>query len=222
MKTLIDAFERDVRTIPNDRFEVYQKGWEGKIGMALVDAVFSKQTRYKTKRGRGLLPRLLAFQEQHPQAGIDLRDLLILAESELRNVLGNGVTNGRTKASAVLEAASNLLELKVYTHEEYDHQNRNHRSAYLDVHGLGEVTHNYFGMLLGYPDTKPDTWIIRAVQRVADAESLGVTVNSQLARSVVVEVHGRTNLGRTVTHMDHALWLTERERPRHERSQSEQ
>lgn len=214
METLVDAFERDVRTIPNDRFEVYQKGWAGRIGMALVDAVYSKQTRYKTKRGRGLLPRLLAFEEKHPQAAIDLRELLRLPESELRLVLGNGVTNGRSKASAVLEAASALVELKVYTHEEYDHQNRSHRGAYLDVHGLGGVTHNYFGMLLGYPDTKPDTWIIRAVQRVADAESLAVAVNAQLARSVVTEVHRRTKLGRTVTHMDHALWLTERERPR--------
>lgn len=212
MDALIDAFERDVRTIPSDRFEVYQKGWDEQIGMALVDAVYSKQTRYKTKRGRGLLPRLLAFQGKHPRAGTDLRELLKLGESELRHVLGNGVTNGRTKASAALEAASGLVELEVYTHEQYDHQNRSHRSAYLNVHGLGPVTHNYFGMLLGYPDTKPDTWIIRAVQRVADAESLGVAVNSKLARTVVMEAHRRTKLGKTVTHMDHAIWLMERER----------
>lgn len=112
----------------------------------------------------------------------------------------------------MLEAASGLVELEVYTHEQYHHQNRSHRGAYLDVHGLGPITHNYFGMLLGYPDTKPDTWIIRAVQRVADAERLGVVVNSKLARTVVTEVHRRTKLGKTVTHMDHALWLTERER----------
>lgn len=213
MDKLIDAFECDVRTIPGDRFEVYQKGWEGQIGMALVDAVYSKQTRYKTKRGRGLLPRLLAFQEKNPHAGTDLSELLELTEPELRDVLGNGVTNGRTKASAVLEAASGLVKLSVCTHEQYDHQNQAHRDAYLHVHGLGPVTHNYFGMLLGYPDTKPDTWIIRAVQRVADAATLGVAVNSKLARTVVTEVYRRTKLGRTITHMDHAIWLTERERP---------
>lgn len=56
MDALIDAFERDVRTIPSDRFEVYQKGWEGQIGMALLDAVYSKQTRYKTKRAGDSCP----------------------------------------------------------------------------------------------------------------------------------------------------------------------
>lgn len=70
MDALIDAFERDVRTIPRDQFEVYKKGWEGQIGMALVDAVYSKQTRYKTKRGKGLLPRLLAFQGNTPRLAL--------------------------------------------------------------------------------------------------------------------------------------------------------
>lgn len=212
MNELVDAFVRDVRTIPEDRFEVYKKGWEGQLGMALLDAIYSKQTRYKTKRGKGLLPRLLAFAEEHTRARSDLRELFKLSESELKNILGNGVTNGRTKASAVLEAARNLICLSVFTHEQYDHQNPAHRNAYLAVHGLGPVTHNYFGMLLGYPDTKPDTWIIRAVQRVADAENLGIVVRSKLARTVVTEAHKITRLGKTVTHMDHAIWLTERER----------
>ena len=212
MTPLIDAFERDVRTIPGEKFEVYQNGWEGQLGMALLDAVYSKQMLYKTKRGKGLLPRLWAFKEKYPHAGLDLRELLKLSEANLQEVLGHGVTNGRTKASAVLEAAKNFVQLGVYTHDQYDHHNHEQADAYLQVHGLGQVTHNYFGMLLGYPDTKPDTWIIHAVQRVADAERLGVSVNSKLARTVVTEVHRRTKLGKTITHMDHAIWLTERER----------
>lgn len=212
MEELIKAFTQDVRKIPADHFEIYQKGWEGKIGMALVDAVYSKQTRYKTKRGKGLLPRLLAFQKMHEKAGRDLRVLNKMSEQELRGTLGNGITNGRTKASAVLEAAASLAQLGVFTHEQYDHHEQAHRDAYLDVHGLGPVTHNYFGMLLGYPDTKPDTWIIRAVQRVADTHGMVLKVDSKLARLVLTEAHLRTKLGRTVTHMDHAVWLTERER----------
>lgn len=212
MNQLVDAFERDVRTIPNEKFEVYQKGWEGQLGMALVDAVYSKQMLYKTKRGKGLLPRLLAFKEKYPLAGLDLRELVKLSETNLQDVLGSGVTNGRSKASAVLEAATALVQLGAYTHDQYDHGNQAQRDAYLNIHGLGSVTHNYFGMLLGYPDTKPDTWIVHAVQRVADAENLDVKVNSKLARNVVLEAHRRTKLGKTVTHMDHAIWLTERER----------
>lgn len=211
MDALVDAFVRDVRKIPKDRYEVYQNGWEGQLGMALLDAVYSKQTLYRTKRGKGLLPRLLAFHNKHEPARSDLRELLRLPETELKHILGNGVTNGRTKASAVLEAAKKLVSCSVYTHEQYDHSNSSHRRAYLGVHGLGPVTHNYFGMLLGYPDTKPDTWIIRAVQRVADAENLGSVVNSKLARTVVTEAHVITKLGKTVTHMDHAIWLTERD-----------
>lgn len=209
MGALVNAFVRDVRRIPKDRYEVYQNGWEGHLGMALLDAVYSKQTQYRTKRGKGLLPRLLAFHNKHEPARSDLRELLKLPETELKDILGNGVTNGRTKASAVLEAAKKLVSCSVYTHEQYDHSDPSHRRAYLDVHGLGPVTHNYFGMLLGYPDTKPDTWIIRAVQRVADAENLGIVVNSKLARTVVTEAHVITKLGKTVTHMDHAIWLTE-------------
>lgn len=212
MDALVDAFVRDVRQIPGERFEIYRSGWEGQIGMALLDAVYSKQTQYETRWGKGLLPRLLAFHGKHERARSDLRELLKLSESELQDILGNGVTNGRTKASAVLEAAKQLVGAEVYTHEQYDHLNASHRSAYLTVHGLGPVTHNYFGMLLGYPDTKPDTWIIRAVQRVADAENLGIIVKSKLARTVVTKAHGTTKLGKTVTHMDHAIWLTERER----------
>ena len=211
MDALVDAFVRDVRQIPGERFEIYRSGWEGQIGMALLDAVYSKQTQYRTKRGKGLLPQLLAFHGKHERARSDLRELLKLSEPELKDILGNGVTNGRTKASAVLEAANMLVRAEVYTHEQYDHLNPSHRSAYLEVHGLGPVTHNYFGMLLGYPDTKPDTWIIRAVQRVADAENLGIVVNSKLARTVVTEAHVITKLGKTVTHMDHAIWLTERD-----------
>ncbi|MFF1254663.1 hypothetical protein ACFVYC_19495 [Pseudarthrobacter sp. NPDC058329] len=212
MDALVDAFVHDVKQIPGERFEIYRNGWEGQIGMALLDAVYSKQTQYRTKRGKGLLPRLLAFHGKHEPARSDLRELLKLSETELQDILGNGVTNGRTKASAALEAARKLVGAEVYTHEQYDHQNPSHRSAYLTVHGLGPVTHNYFGMLLGYPDTKPDTWIVRAVQRVADAEKLGLVVKPKLARTVVTEAHDITKLGKTVTHMDHAIWLTERAR----------
>lgn len=209
---LIEAFVRDLKTIPEDQFEVYQKGWEGQLGMALIDAVYSKQTQYKTSRGKGLLPRLRTFQEKHHGAGKDLRELAKLSEEDLRLILGNGVTNGRSKASAVLEAAGNLIALNVFTAQQYDHHKITHRGAYLRVHGLGPVTYNYLGMLLGYPDTKPDVWIIRAVQRVAADANIDTTINAKVARVVLTEAHRRTALGKTVTHMDHAVWLTERGR----------
>ena len=212
MEALISAFEQDVKTIPAERFAAYQRGWDGQLGMALIDAVFSKQMKYTTKHGRGLLPRLKIFKDLHSHAGTDLRTLITLTEQDLQASLGKGKTNGRSKASAVLEAADALVQLGVFTATDYDHQDQTQQDAYLKVHGLGPVTHNYFGMLLGYPNVKPDRWIIGAVQRVANTHALAVKVDKTLATTVMIETHQRTNLGATVTHFDHAVWLTERER----------
>lgn len=79
------------------------------------------------------------------------------------------------------------------------------------VHGLGR-SHTNFGMLLGYPDTKPDV-CIRAVQRAAETQNLGASVNAKLAHRGVTEVHPPTKLEKRVTYMDRAIWLTERARP---------
>ncbi|RAM38333.1 hypothetical protein DBZ45_04810 [Arthrobacter globiformis] len=87
-----------------------------------------------------------AFYGKYERARSDLRDLLKLSESELKDSLGNKVTNGRTKASALLEAEEQLVRAEVYTHEQYDHLSPSHRTAYLEAHGLGPFTPNYFGM----------------------------------------------------------------------------
>ena len=88
--------------------------------------------------------------------------------------------------------------------------NTEHQRAYRSVHGLGKVTYHYLGMLLGYGDVKPDTWIVRAVQRVADTHQLGLNVTPALARRVVTETHKATSHGETAPHLDHAIWLNER------------
>lgn len=82
MNPLVEVFERDVRTILSNQFEFYRKGKGEQLGMALADAIYSKQKRYKTKRGKGLLRRLLVFKDQYPQAGIDLPELLKLSKAD--------------------------------------------------------------------------------------------------------------------------------------------
>lgn len=215
MDALVEAFAQDARALTEEQLTAYQDGWSGQLPMALLDAVYSIQARYSTPNGKGLLPRLRKFKELHPAAATDLRELADLSEEQVAAVVGRGVISGRTKASAVLEAARNLLALQPAVHDadSYDHANPEHRRAYLKVHGLAEVTHNYFGMLLGYPDVKADTWIIRAVQRVANEAGLAITVDAKLARAVLVRVHESARLGESVTHLDHAVWLSERARP---------
>lgn len=65
-------------------------------------------------------------------------------------------------------------------------------------------------MLLGHGDVKPDVWIIRAIQRVADTHEIDISVTPTLARKIVTSAHAITGLGETVTHLDHAIWLNER------------
>lgn len=215
MDVLVEAFARDAQALTDEQLTAYKVGWSGQLPMALLDAVFSIQARYSTANGKGLLPRLRKFKELHPAAATDLRDLVALSEEQIATVVGHGVISRRTKASAALEVARNLLALQPAVHDadSYDHAHPEHRRAYLKVHGLAEVTHNYFGMLLGYPDVKADTWIIRAVQRVANEAGLAITVDSTLARTVLVRVHETTQLGESITHLDHAVWLNERAHP---------
>lgn len=212
MDALVEAFIRDTETLTDEQLTDFKMGWVGQLPMAILDAAYTQQTRYLTKNGKGLLPRLRRFKETFPGAESDLRVFLEVPESEIASIVGRGVTAGRSKASAVREAAQNLvgLEPPVHTAEDYNHEDASHVKAYRSVHGLGKVTHNYLGMLLGYPDTKPDTWIIRAVQRVADEAGLQVAVNVEIARFVVTSSHELARRGATVTHFDHAIWLAER------------
>lgn len=215
MDALVEAFAQDAQALTAEQLTAYQDGWGGQLPMALLDAVFSIQARSSTVNGKGLLPRPLQFKELYPAAAADLRDLAALSEDDVAEVVGRGIISGRTKASAVLEVTGNLLALQPAVHDadSYDHAHPEHRRAYLKVHRLAGVTHNYLGMLLVYPDVKADTWIVRAVQRVANEAGPAITVDAKLARAVLVRVHESAKLGESVTRLDHAVWLNERARP---------
>lgn len=121
-------------------------------------------------------------------------------------------TSGTSKAQTALQVAQKQTELTppVYTAQDFNYLKADHEHAYRSVHGLGKVTYHYLGMLLRYGNVKPDTWIIRAVQRVADTHQLGLNITPALARHIVTETHKATGHGETVTHLDHAIWLNER------------
>lgn len=209
---LIKHFSSDVAKLTDEQLTAYAGGWPNHLPMAILDAIYSIQTRYTTKHGKGLLPRLKTFKETHPEAAQDLRELLKLSTADIEAILGRGKTSGTSKAQAALQVAQNLTELAppVYTAQDFNYGNSEHKRAYSSVHGLGNVTYRYLGMLLGHGDVKPDTWIIRAVQRVADTHQLDLRITSDLARHIVTETHKATGYGETVTHLDHAIWLNER------------
>lgn len=204
---LVDAVVTELQNVPQEYFTKFDGGWGDRIGTALADAVYSKQMVYETKNGKGLLPRLLKFNEIYPDATRSLATLASLSEGQLAAILGHGKTNGRTKASAVLKAASNLKAVGVIDASDYDAANTRHRDAYTAVHGLGPVTCDYFGMLLGTPDFKVDTWIRRFTDRVADEAGLARTDDPKV---VLGEARTHGDFGTTDTHLDHAVWLYER------------
>ncbi|MGO3391819.1 hypothetical protein [Glutamicibacter arilaitensis] len=211
---LVGFFCEDIQNLTKQQLTAYPGGWPNHLPMAILDAVFSIRAQYTTKHGKGLAPRLAKFKEMYPLAAQELHEFLKLTENQISDILGYGVTAGNPKSRAALEVASNLANLeiyRVYGAQDFDPSNRAHRHAYLDVRGLGKATFRYLSMLLGHGDVKPDVWIIRAVQRVADTHDIDVVVTEALAHKVVTYAHEITGLGETVTHLDHAIWLNERE-----------
>lgn len=223
----LDRVVEAVRRVPDELFQRYRGARHDQVGTALVDAVFSIRARYG-----GVAERLEEFAALHPEAVNSLEGLSRLPESALRKVMGNGVTAGVTKASAVLEAAQAFRSLDTGNAPPLETASeirdlvgrRIHvdgrpwvdclKEAYTGVHGLGWVTFEYFLMLLGIPGVKADSMIRRFV-----ADALGVKtgqIPAGKARDLVVAAHGQVApdlpVGPDLTQFDHGLWLYQRRR----------
>ena len=190
--------------LPRDTWTPWPGGWPDQIEAALIDAVLSISAQYGSAENgvRGAVARYrIARGTDRPN------DLVKLAEydpEQLQIVLNNQKVSGRTKATAVVEAAGNLLAAGVKSAADLDPRNPVHKKAYTCVHGLGPVTWEYFGMLLGKPGIKADRWIVRFVNRALCRE-----VSPSEARSLLIEAAGE--LKATPTDLDHAVWAYERD-----------
>lgn len=155
---LITYLTEDLKQFTPAQTTSYTEGWSDHLPMAILEAVYSIQTRYSRTNSNGLFPRLKKFKEIHPKAAQDLRELLGLPAEEIKEILGYGKTAGPSKACAALQVARNLIELTppVYTAEDFHYSDANHKQACLGVYGLGKVTYGYLGMLLGRAKVKSD------------------------------------------------------------------
>lgn len=205
----VGALVAETRKIADSEFTEYGGGWKGRIGTALVDAVFSIRAKYTAKDPtRGVIGRLVAFNEARPEAMDDLDALIELGEHELARIMGRGVTGGRKKAACVIEAAQNLRALDPPVTTAADLLGADPlqvKKAYTSVHGLSWVTCEYFQMLLGKPGVKADTMIVRFVNAALEASGLD-PVDARSARELVVQASGVDVRGATLTHFEHALW----------------
>lgn len=152
--------------LPRDEWAVWPGGRAGAIEAALIDAVLSIQANYGSEHNgvRGAVNRYVAAVAPDSVPN-DLRRLTALDAVELQGLLNDQMISGRTKASAIQEAARNLVSVGVVAAENLEGTNLTHKTAYTKVHGLGAVTWEYFCMLLGTPGVKADTWIVAAVSR---------------------------------------------------------
>ena len=206
----LDAVIAAVHRVPEENFTAYRGGYPGEISSALVDAVFSIRARYHSKTpGRGVLNRVQNFRVAHSDATNDLSALIALGPGPIEDVMGSTVTGGRLKAIAVIDAAEQYRDAKVNTAEDLrDLDSAEAKKIYTSVRGLGPVTFEYFSMLLGIPGVKTDVMIKRFVSKALDAADLD-DVNPAIARQLIEDAYERTGRGETLTHFDHAIWLSE-------------
>ena len=191
--------------LPRETWKPWPGGWPEQIEAALIDAVLSIAAQYGAAENgvRGAVSRYRkAVATERPN---DLARLAAYDPDELQAVLNDQKVSGRTKASAIVEAAANLLVLGVKTASDLDPHDPAQKRAYTCVHGLGPVTWEYFGMLLGKPGVKADRWILRFVSR-----GLGRELASAEAQPLLHGVADR--LDATPTELDHAIWAYERGR----------
>lgn len=214
------AVSEAVKQIPATHFSAWPGGWPDEIGSSLVDAVYSIRSVYKTKDStRGVLGRLKLFRELHPEATNNLQTLKELGEKTIREVMGNGKTGGRYKSECVVAAADNFLRLKqpVIAADELQALDLQHKRAYTNVRGLGDVTYEYFTMLLGQPGIKADT-MIRGFVDAALKDQRIKPVSADEAREIVAAVQAADHPEVELHKFDHGIWLYQRERNKQKKS----
>lgn len=162
---------------------------------------------------------MVAFSEAYPKVRDDLKELVKLDESEIRDFMGdNVVRDGKQtpKSVALQRAARNMLALGVQHHHNVGNENKAAvKNAYIDIKGLGWVIFEYFLMLLGRPGVKPDTMLQGFVNgALKNADPQLPTVRNRAAGEILRKVYEEIELpgGMGLTDFDHTIWLWQRSR----------
>jgi len=190
-------------------------GWPGDIESALVDAVFSARAVYKTKDGRGIYARVVAWQATRGRQAYSLPALLAEIGSDVdgwAKRFGNrqhsprrpaSAPFGPMKAATVREAAEALARHDVTTARQISASTADDVwKVLLSVPGLGYATANYFLMLLGAPGVKPDRMVKRFL-----ADAYGHKYGDAEAERVIRAA--AEQLGAQPHELDHAIWSFE-------------
>ncbi len=209
----LDAVIAAVHRVPEDNFTAFRGGYPKEISTSLLDAVFSMRARYNsTTPGRGVWGRVQTFRAECPNAVNDLAAVTAIGPGQIEKIMGSATTAGRLKAVAVIEAAEAYKGVGVTKADDFRALDpRVAKRLYTGVRGLGPVTIEYFSMLLGIPGVKTDVMIKRFISRALAAAGVE-DVDARTARALVLDAYAATSLGETLSHFDHALWLSESQR----------
>lgn len=120
-KELDDLLVQIHAEMPREEWKPWLGGRKDKIEAALIDAVLSIQANYGSEHNgvRGAVKR---YAERGADS-TDLNDLSRLAEideDELQDLLNDQMISGRTKVSAIQEAAKNLVDVGVVRASDLD------------------------------------------------------------------------------------------------------
>ncbi|MBW8172942.1 hypothetical protein K0651_07765 [Ornithinimicrobium sp. Arc0846-15] len=185
----------------------YPGGWPDEIEAALIDAVLTIRAKYGQPHN-GVRGAVARYRDHVGVWSLDsLSRLADYDQEELAGLLGAQRTSGRSKSSAIIEAAQNLRTAGVETASDLTQNNAQYMKHYVRVHGLGKVTWEYFTMLVGKPGVKADRWIVRWV-----AATLGrKRVSSEEARELIVAAQEQMHqdspeTAPALTQLDHAIW----------------
>lgn len=178
-------------------------GWPNEVESALLDAIFSIRARYggPTSGVRAVVHR---WRDHRRGSADDLSALTDIDGAVLAEIVSNrSKASGRLKAEVVTDAAAALLQSGLRHSGDFTGA-AEQKSAYLSVRGCGPVTWSYFGMLMGRPDVKADTWVTRFVrQGLADS-----TLSAEATRQLVIAAANEYRV--SASRLDHAIWLTAR------------
>ena len=211
----VAALRAYVATHLGDDWVEWPGGRPGEAEVALVDAVMSIRARYGRPARTGddvmLAPTgvhraVSAYRALRGKSPLD--DLRLLAQIDagiLERAVGAQKTAGVPKAEVIVRAAGALVKAGVLAASDVEPADAGQKRAYTSVRGLGWVTWEYFGMLLGRPGVKADRWVVQAV-----SNAVRRPVTPTVARDVVLGAAAA--LERSSTLLEHALWAFERSR----------
>lgn len=176
-------------------------GWPGNVELALIDTVLSIRARYGVTADTGVRGAIKRYKAESGRTSWD--DLEALANVDvawLERVLANRQkTGGVSKAQAIVSAADRLARVSVINAEDVDRNSAEQREAYCGTRGLGPVTWQYFLILVGHDDVKPDTLVTRFV-----AEAIGRKPDARTVTRLVTEA--AKELGVPAAALDHSIW----------------